>query len=198
MMGGTRDRFDNKYTKWIPTYNGQEANILRIQPGEWGAKASMLGHIVNQKHPDKNGKPRINLDPEERMRIYLWMDLNVPYYSGSNSNYQVNRGCRQQIPIGFTVAFKDLASRRCVSCHTQKDSLSVFSYPDQFALRIDNPQLNPVFLAPLDPAAGGTGKCSKVVFKSTLDKDFIKIMETFNRLKNDLEERPRIDMISDQ
>jgi hypothetical protein len=198
LMGGTKKEFNSRYTKWIPTYNGQEANILDIEPGSWGATASLLGEIIESGHQDKKGRSRIKLSPEEKHKIYLWMDLNVPYYGGSNSNYQVNRGCRQQIPVGFTKAFEDMASRRCISCHTQKDSLSVFSYPSQFALRLDNPELNPVLTAPLDPKAGGSGKCGEIIFRNTRDKDFVKLMEIFNGLHKDLAERPRIDMIADQ
>jgi len=198
MMGGTAKKFDNEYTKWIPTYNGQEANILQIDPGEWGAKASVLGQLIESGHKNRKGRPRIQLTDLEKLKIYMWMDLNVPYYGGSNSNYQVNRGCRQQIPTGFIGAFKDIASRRCVSCHHQKDSLSVFSYPEQFALRIDNPQLNPILLAPLNPESGGTGKCDKIIFKNKKDKDYRKLMQIFAGLQKDLADRPRMDMILQQ
>lgn len=196
--GDGEGSFDNKYTKWIPTYNGQEANILRIEPGEWGSKAALLGAVVQSGHPAKNGQPRISLSKDEKLRIYMWMDLNVPYYGGSNSNYQLNRGCRQQIPDSFNQIFEDIAERRCIVCHQQKNKLSAFSYPNQFALRIDNPQLNPIFRAPLDPASGGSGKCSKVVFNNTNDKDYVKLIQTFVQLEKDLAERPRLDMISDQ
>ena len=198
LMGGTSAAFDNKYTKWIPTYNGQEANILNIEPGEWGSMASLLGQIIKSGHTDENGKARIDLSEEEKLIIYLWMDLNVPYYGGSNSNYQLNRGCRQQIPEGFMKTFKDMASRRCVSCHHQKDSLNVFTYPNQFAIRIDNPQLNPFLMAPLAKSANGSGKCSKTVFRDTEDEDYVEILNAFLDLKRTLETRPRIDMLTDK
>ena len=198
LMGGTAKEFNNRYTKWIPTYNGQEGNILMIEPGEWGAKASALAQIIESGHKDRKGHDRIELEKVEKLKIYLWMDLNVPYYGGSNSNYQQNRGCRQQIPSGFAETFKDVAARRCVSCHIQKDSLYVFSYPGQFALRLDNPELNPILLSPLDPESGGTGKCSEIVFRNRQDKDFLNLMKTFLKLEQELAKRPRMDMISDQ
>ena len=195
--GDGKGSFDNRYTKWIPTYNGQEANILRIEPGEWGAKASLLGQIIKSGHPGKSGDLRVELNNEERFILYLWMDLNVPYYGGSNSNYQANRGCRQQIPSAFTKVFEDVSARRCIACHTQKNNLSVFSYPNQFYLRIDNPELNPILLAPLDVQMGGSGKCSEVVFKSNEDEDYLKLILPFIQLEKDLAERPRMDMTLD-
>ncbi len=94
IMGGTQEPFNSKYTSWIPTYNGQEANILRIEPGEWGAKASLLAGIIESSHPGPKGKARIDLSETEKLIVYMWMDLNVPYYRNSHSNYQSNRGCR--------------------------------------------------------------------------------------------------------
>ncbi len=196
-IGGTNGTFNNKYTSWIPTYNGQEANILRISPGEWGAKASLVARIIESGHKDQKGKARIDLSKIEKLNVYMWIDLNVPYYGGSNSNYQSNRGCRQQIPPGFAEAFKEMASRRCVSCHTQVKNDEVFSYPNQFALRIDHADLNPIFKAPLNPESGGSGKCKAVVFKNKKDKDYVKLLSTFDQLAKNLELRPRFDMATE-
>ena len=196
LMGGTGAAFDNPYTKWIPTYNGQETNILKITPGEWGATASLLGEVIQSGHPDEKGQARIHLSEEEKHKIYLWMDLNVPYYGGSHSNYQLNRGCRQQIPDEFDTLFSDLAGRKCIRCHQQANHLSAFSYPNQFALRIDHPERNPIFMALLSQDAGGSGKCSEAVFKSKQDKDYLLLLETFDLLQKRLEVLPRIDMVT--
>jgi len=198
LNGNGPGSFDNKYTKWIPTYNGQEANILRIEPGEWGAKASLLGQIVESGHSNKEGRSRITLSRDEKLKIFLWMDLNVPYYAGSNSNYQSNRGCRQQIPKDFITIFEDVTARRCVSCHKHNNNKSVFSYPNQFALRVENPELNPIFLAPLNPEDGGSGKCEVIVFKDTMDQDYVRLLKTFDHLNKMLAIMPRMDMISQQ
>lgn len=194
MIGGTPEEFENKYTSWIPTYNGQEANILLIEPGIWGAKASLLAQMIESGHKNEKGENRVELSKEEKLKVYMWLDLNVPYYKGSNSNYQANRGCRQQIPPGFTEAFQGMAARRCVSCHSQTDNLNVFSYPGQFALRIDNPELNPIFKAPLAKEAGGTGKCG-AVFRDENDMDYKTLIGTFYELSDQLRENPRLDMV---
>jgi hypothetical protein len=195
LIGGTHGTFNNKYTSWIPTYNGQEANILEIEPGKWGAKASLLAQIIQTGHKDGKGMARVKLSEAEKLKVYMWIDLNVPYYGGSNSNYQENRGCRQQIPPGFADVFKDMVARRCAGCHTQDRNDDVFSYPNQFALRIDNAELNPIFRAPLSTGAGGSGKCGTVVFRNKRDKDYRKLLGTFEELARNLEIRPRMDMV---
>jgi hypothetical protein len=184
----------SKYTSWIPTYNGQEENILLIEPGQWGAKASLLASIIQNAHKDDQGDARISLSNQEKLSVYTWLDLNVPYYSNSSSNYLSNRGCRQMVPDEFHEIFKDMASRRCVSCHTQQDSTNVFTYPNSFALRIDNPELNPFLRSPLATDQGGTGKCKETVFLNQHDPDYQAILQTFKNLQKLLESTPRLDM----
>ena len=187
----------SKYTSWISTHNGQEENIREIAPGRWGAKASLLAKVVDSGHPDKNGKPRIDMSHSEKARIYAWLDLNCPYYGTSDSNYMELRGCRRQLPENFTATIKDIASRRCVSCHkdARKTKDWVFKLKDNFFIRIDNPQLNNFLKAPLAEKAGGTQKCGQAVFKDKNDPDYAKIMDGFNKLQQKLNKRPRFDMM---
>lgn len=195
-LGGVGGVFkQSKYTSWIPTYNGQEENILLIEPGQWGAKASLLADVIKEGHPDEQGKKRTELSYSEKLKVYTWLDVNVPYYSTSSSNYLDNIGCRQMIPDDFNDIFKDIAERRCVSCHSQKDSTNVFTYPNSFALRIDNPDLNPFMMAPLPKSNGGSGKCGEAVFKNRKDKDYRAIIESFEGLHEMLDDNPRLDMI---
>lgn len=191
-IGGTGGAFRySRYTSWIPTYNGQESNILEITPGRWGAKASLLAETIRGGHKDKDGKDRISLSDDEKCRVYAWMDLNCPYYSSSDSTYRGNRGCRQILPPGWNEAFRDVSGRRCVSCHGKQD---VFSYPKSFFVRLDNPQLNLFLKAPLAKGAGGTEACGKVVFPDTSDPDYQKLLKLFDLLKPALEKNPRQDM----
>ncbi|MBW8015663.1 MAG: hypothetical protein FVQ82_05715 [Planctomycetes bacterium] len=187
----------SKYTSWISTHNGQEENILEIEPGRWGAKASLLAKIVDAGHPDKEGRQRVGLTHDEKARIYAWLDLNCPYYGTSDSNYTELRGCRQQLPENFTSTMKDIAKRRCISCH--KDALKtkdwVFKLKDNFFIRIDNPERNNFLKAPLAKKAGGSQKCGQAVFKDTNDPDYMKIMTGFKKLQQKLQQRPRFDMM---
>jgi hypothetical protein len=193
-QGGVAGRFNySKYTSWIPTYNGQEENILEIAPGRWGAKASLLAEIIRDGHPDKNGKRMINLSSMEKRRIYAWIDLNCPYYGTSDSNYRENRGCRQMIPETLDATITEIAGRRCSACHT--DVKDVHSLPGSFFVRIDHPERNPFLRAPLAVSAGGSGACGRETFADTDDPDYQKLLRLFEPLRNALTQRPRMDMV---
>jgi cytochrome c553 len=197
-VGGVGGEYTySKYTSWIPTYNGQEANILEIAPGRWGAKASLLAKVIDSGHPDGSNKNRINLSARENARIYAWLDLNCPYYGTSDSNYQELIGCRQQLPQNFVSMMNNIASRRCVSCHENagKDKNWIFNLKDNFYIRIDSPHRNNFLMAPLAKSAGGTEKCGEIVFEDTNDADYRKIMTAFEKLQQKLEQRPRFDMM---
>lgn len=191
-IGGAGGAFRySRYTSWIPTYNGQESNILEITPGRWGAKASLLAETIRNGHKDKEGKNRIDLTDVEKRGVYAWMDLNCPYYSSSDSTYRGNRGCRQILPSGLTDTFREISGRRCASCHKEQN---VFRYPKCFAVRLDNPQWNSFLRAPLAKSAGGTEACGRIIFPDTNDPDYQKLLHLFDPLKPDLEENPRQDM----
>ncbi len=71
-----------KYVNWLSTasFRRHELNIPQIEPKRWGAVRSSLAELVRTGHPDKNGKPRVELDETSRRRIFAWIDLNVPYW----------------------------------------------------------------------------------------------------------------------
>jgi hypothetical protein len=180
----------NPYTKWIPTFNGQEANILQITPKYWGSPASQLAEIILSQHPDADGQPRIQLSPAEQRRVFTWIDLDVPYYGTSESNHYDLPGCRQLLPAGLDGVLHDVASRRCVRCHDTFESIR----PDHF-LRITRVQDNRFLLAPLAKSAGGTQRCGEIVFESQQDPDYRAILATFDSVHEQLKLSPRMDML---
>ena len=103
---------ENPYTKWIPSFNGQEANILQVTPRYWGSPASRLADIVLNGHPDDSGKPRIDVDPVSQRRVFAWIDLNVPYYGTSESNNIDLVGCRQMVPGELDQVLTQVIARR--------------------------------------------------------------------------------------
>lgn len=185
---------ENPYTKWIPTFNGMEENILEVTPKSWGSPASKLAEVVLSGHPDKYGKPRVNVDEAGRRRILAWIDLNVPYYGTSLSNYYEHKGCRQMVPPDFDKVLQRVAKARCASCHGRDDK-GIVKIPRKVWLRITNPELNAFLLAPLAQSAGGTQTCGEAVFASKEDPDYQAILKTFEPLREMLMERPRMDMI---
>ncbi len=180
----------NPYTKWIPTFNGYEANILEIAPGHWGSPASRLAQIVWSGHPDAEGRIRVQVDDVSQRRVFAWIDLNVPYYGTSESNHYELTGCRQMVPSDLEGVLADVASRRCASCHASPNGI-----PREPFVRITNVQNNSFLLAPLAQAAGGTQRCGQAVFTSQDDPDYRAILESFQAIDALLQQRPRMDMV---
>ena len=175
------------FTSWISTYNGQEANILKTTPRTWGSPVSKLTKIIRGGHPDKEGKPRFEMDQPSLRRVMTWIDLNVPYYHTSVSNHYQRKGCRQMMPDGLDSVLQAVASKRCVSCHAK-------GVPRKFYTRILKPENNNFLLAPLAKSAGGTEACGKAIFQSKDDPDYRAILKTFEPIQKLLKERPRMDM----
>ena len=175
------------YVEWIWTINGAGHNVLEIAPRRWGSPASKLAEILRTGHPDENGRARVNVPDADRRRVYLWIDLNVPYYGTSSSNHKARLGSRRMMPLALDAMLKDVAARRCASCHKG-------GIPRTFYTRITKPENNRFLLAPLARDAGGTQRCGKAVFASKDDPDYRKILETFEPIHELLEKRPRADM----
>jgi hypothetical protein len=181
-------RTGSPYVNWIPTYNGQEWNILQVAPNAWGSPQSKLAAVVLSGHPDENGKPKIELEDFERRRILAWIDLNVPYYGSSETAHPEAPGCRQMVPAGLDQVLTDVATRRCATCHAGGN------IPRRVWTRITNPQWNEFLLAPLASGAGGTERCGKAVFQDTEDPDYQAILATFTATLELLDKTPRMDM----
>ena len=178
----------NPYTKWIPTYNGQEANILHVTPKYWGSPASKLAENIRTGHPDKDGKPRVDVSASEKRRVFAWIDLNVPYYGTSSSNHYNLRGCRQMVPAALNKVLADVAKRRCGSCHKGA------KIPRNPYVRITNVENSNFLIAPLAKSAGGTEKCGKAIFASKDDPDYKAILKTFDPVIKMYTDQPRMDM----
>ena len=184
---GDESRGMSPYTEWIWSINGSGHNVLEIEPRRWGSPASKLAEIIRSGHPDKDGKPRIDVPDADRRKIYHWLDLNVPYYGTSSSNHKQRLGSRRMLPERLDATLKEVAERRCSTCHAD-------GVPRKFYTRMLKPENNSFMLAPLAKEAGGTQKCGKAVFKSKDDADYQKLLDVFRPIKELLERRPRADM----
>ncbi|GHT22264.1 hypothetical protein FACS189419_04560 [Planctomycetales bacterium] len=199
------------YTSWIWTINGAEWNTLEIAPKRWGSPVSLLADLLRNGHPDNDGKKRIDIPQSEREKIYLWIDLNVPYYPTSSSNHKNQIGSRRIYPAGLDAVLHDVSVRRCAECHLPNppQELGVTrniedplrnvpvpkgTLPREFYTRFMNPENNAFLLAPLAKEAGGTQKCGKIVFETKDDPDYQKILGTFKPVQQLVNERPREDM----
>jgi hypothetical protein len=175
------------YTEWIWTINGAGHNVLEIEPRRWGSPASKLAEIIRSGHPDEDGKPRVDVADADRRRVYLWLDLNVPYYGTSSSNHKSRLGSRRMYPAQLDATLNEVAARRCTECHDK-------GLPRKFYTRMLKPENNNFMLAPLAKEAGGTEKCGRPVFPSKDDPDYRKLLDTFRDIQQLLENLPRADM----
>jgi len=176
------------YVNWIPTYNGQEWNILEVAPKTWGSPVSLLSRVILSGHPDADGKMRVTLDDVERRRIFAWIDLNVPYYGTSETAYPAAQGCRRLYPSQLDTVLADVGKRRCAECHTDG------KIPRREWTRITEPELNPLLVAPLSKQAGGGEWCGRAVFKDKNDPDYQKILSVFQPIGEMIQQIPRMDM----
>ena len=176
------------YTSWISTANGSEGNILEIAPRRWGSPASKVADLVLAGHPGKDGKPRVALSEAERLRLFAWIDLNVPYYGEARTNYPKRMGCRRMLPPELGKVLQDVAKRRCATCHAGG------KIPRSFYTRVTRVADNDFLLAPLAKSAGGTETCGTAVFKDRNDADYKAIRAVFGPITDMLENKPRMDM----
>lgn len=159
----------NPYTSWIPTFNGLEENILWITPKTWGSPVSRLSQIVASGHPGRDGRPRVRLTDDERLRIHMWIDLNVPYYGTSQSRQNNLRGCRRVLPRSLLDAKADIEKRKGVKL------------PHQFYVRYDHPERNPWLKEGL----------AKGIFSGKHDPDYKRLLEEI------VKARPMLDLRND-
>lgn len=191
-------RTGSPYVNWIPTYNGHEWNILEITPKKWGSPASKLAQLLLTNHPDAEGKPRVNLDDASRRRVFMWIDLNVPYYGTADTAHPDLPACRQMMPRDLRKVMDDVYARRCNDCHVAKNARVATPWRGhkwgELGVRIERPELNPFLLAPLAKAAGGTERCGHAVFASRDDPDLRAVLDTFAPVHELMKQRPRMDM----
>ena len=184
---GDATRGMSPYAEWIWTINGAGHNVLEIEPRRWGSPASKLAEIIRSGHPDEDGKQRVDVTDADRRRVYLWLDLNVPYYGTSSSNHKRRLGSRRMLPDNLESTLEEIAVRRCVQCHET-------GIPRTFYTRMLKPENNNFMLAPLAERAGGTEACGQAVFLSKEDPDYQKLLDVFRPIQELLKQRPRADM----
>ena len=170
-QGGMAAFGKNPYTSWLPSFNGCESNILQTQPKTWGSPVSRLAEVVISGHPDAQGEKRVRLSADDRLKILLWIDLNVPFYGTSQSRQPELRGCRQILPKSLDGVLKEVGARRKLTL------------PRTFYVRLDHPEKNPFLAVPL----------AKGEFASADDPDYKRILACFEGVQEALSQRIDVD-----
>jgi len=171
------------------------------------SRGSVLSKLTRSIDDPKHGKTKPSLD--EKLRIFLWIDSNIPYY-GHYDQY-----CPTILSRDARKTLKAVYDKRCAKCHSKKgrpdtpdflDSWSIHVHrnprPGQWGitesgmrarhLNFSHPERSAAAQAPLAKEAGGWGICggkkAPPVFKDKTDADYRKILEA---LKSGVVKRPQ-------
>jgi hypothetical protein len=149
-------------------------------------------------HADADGKRRVNLSEAELRRVFMWIDLNVPYYGTADTAHPSQAACRQIFPPELTKTMQEVYQRRCADCHGNQNPMTALWHSKRTQgrqrVRIENPHLNSFLLSPLAKSGGGAQACGRAVFASPEDPDYRAVLETFAWCAALLKETPRMDM----
>ncbi len=167
-----------------------------------GSFASRLTSLIESDHA---GMP---LPLEDRLRIYTWIDANVPYYSTYKNARPRSPGKRDlwtdpqtgRFARWFTEGFMEVYNRRCNQCHGAYDR-STIDWEGRFAwINLSEAQASPALKAHRAKKAGGygikvkQGDSEDVLFSSTADADYQKMRRAIERGKKLAYEHPEPDM----
>lgn len=175
------------------------------QPFWTGSHASRLLEYVESDHC---GRP---IPQEDRQRIYLWIDANVPYYGTYAHSRPLSPGKRDLAtdpstgkPLTwFAGGFLGVYNRRCETCHG--------SYPDpndhaaiwdgRLAwINFTRPAWSPALTAHLAKSAGGRGidapqnGQNPPRFASTSDPDYEAMLRAIEEGQRLADQTPEADM----
>lgn len=82
------------YIRWYE-WGGSSITQIVTKPGRIGADESPLLKILQ----DPTHSEHVNLDKEERDRLYIWLDGNVPFYGTYDEKQQLAQKNGQAIPL---------------------------------------------------------------------------------------------------
>ena len=129
------------------------------QPLWTGSHASRLLDYLDTEHCGRK------IPPEDRERIYTWIDANVPYYGTYATSRRPCGGKRDlcadpqtgEPEAWFAQGFLPVYARRCANCHGDFPGARLVTCWDGQAawLNLTRPEFSPALTAHLPAAAGG-------------------------------------------
>jgi len=170
-----------------------------------GSHASGLLEYVDTEHCEQK------IPLEDRRRVYLWIDANVPYYGTYAHSRPRSPGRRDlctDIDTGkgstwFVRDFLGVYNQRCQSCH------GAYPHPNDHAqiwdgrlawMNFTNPHFSPALTAHLSTDAGGRGISTssagqpELLFTDTKDVDYLRMLKAIKVGKTLMLANPTADM----
>jgi hypothetical protein len=148
--------------------------------------------------------------PEERERIYAWIDADAPYY-GTYATSRPKCGGKRDLcadpatgepAAWFVKGFMPVYARRCASCHGEFPGTRLVTCWDGRTAWINftHPQFSPALTAHLPKAAGGRGLERAPdgkpipIFPDTQDPDYRALLSAIEEGQRQALEQPGPDM----
>ncbi|MHA1128993.1 MAG: hypothetical protein ACTSRN_08615, partial [Alphaproteobacteria bacterium] len=170
------------------------------QPLWSGSHASRLTEIIESDHYE------CQMPPEDRRRIYLWIDANVPYYATYAHSRPHSPGRRDlwtdaetgRLSDWFAHDFLDVYQRRCQACHGDLNSTT--NWQGRFAwINLSTPAHSPALTVHLAKDAGGRGVGIErdgqqvPMFGNTDEADYLQMLRAIELGGRLARETPRAD-----
>jgi len=116
-------------------------------------------------------RERVQLKPDERLRLTMWMDANAPYHDRFVNKRTSEKAYDLATDNDLSRQITTVQERRCGACHKPTE----VSRMDWIDLR--QPERTRFLCAPLRKAAGGTEACQGAVYQDTSDPDYRLLRE---------------------
>jgi len=170
-----------------------------------GSNASRLLEYIDSDHCGRL------IRAEDRRRVYVWIDANVPYYATyahSRPNSPGGRDLCTDVASGresqwYAVRFLGTYERRCASCHGDfphpNDHRNIWT--GRYAwINFSHPSWSPALTAHLAGDAGGRGLGTEPgglgppLFADTADPDYLAMLRSIREGRRKMLAHPRVDM----
>ncbi len=200
-LSGDKTRFfnmayDNLTERRLVNYYWllNEAPVRNFRPLESGARVSRIVKMIEDGHSD------VGMGDEDRRRIYTWIEANVPYY-GTYDHTRPGRSGSRDACVGtkWFGRFEQIYRKRCSTCHG-KDFYTNNNGRHHTWINLTHPQWSRVLTAPLVKTAGGLELCKPKdgkeprLFSDKADADYQAMLAAIVQGKEELYEKPRVDM----
>jgi mono/diheme cytochrome c family protein len=159
-------------------------DVYARPPYTYGSNASRLTKLLLTGHHG------VSLSGEEWERLVTWIDANGVYYD----RYETEPGDRHIFTGRVREDMATVYAHRCARCHGAKHDGRHGTW--WLSLNRGDVRSSRALAAPLAGAAGGSQRCSEIVFADTNDPDYQRLLTALTAVQEMLSKQPRADLLS--